>query len=62
MILAKLIIINPDGRIIEQELHSPFTYLRNIAESIENSSNSCRDSEQVRLGAQKTTSPEVVFV
>ena len=50
-ILAKRIIINPDGQIIDQELHSPFTYLRSIAESIENTSTFCRDSEQVRLGA-----------
>jgi hypothetical protein len=50
-ILAKRIIINQDGRIIGQELNSPFTYLRSIAESLENFSGSCRDSEQVRLGA-----------
>jgi len=49
-ILAKRIIINPDGQIIDQELHSPFTYLRNLAKSMENSSNSYHDSEQVRLG------------
>ena len=47
-ILAKRIIVNPDGLITDQELHSPFTYLRNLAGSI---GGSHRDSEQVRLGA-----------
>ena len=61
-ILAKRIITNPDGQIIDQELYSPFTYLRSIAESIENPSNSSRDSEQVRLGAQKTVQRWAIFV
>jgi hypothetical protein len=54
-ILAKRIMINPEGRIIGQELNSPFTYLRSIAESLEASSSPCRGSEQVREGAPKRT-------
>jgi hypothetical protein len=55
-ILAKRsIIVNPDGLIIDQELHSPFTYLRNLAGS---NGGSHRDSEQVRLGALKPVYPE----
>ena len=50
-ILAKRIIINPDGQIIDHELHSPFTYLWSIAQGLEDPSSSHRDSEQVRLGA-----------
>jgi DNA invertase Pin-like site-specific DNA recombinase len=52
-IFAKRIIINPDGLIINQELNSPFTYLRYLAEGYEVPSGStfCV-SEQVRLGAQ----------
>ena len=49
-ILAKRIIVNPDGLIVDQELHSPLPYLRNLAGS---SAGSHRDSEQVRLGAHK---------
>jgi hypothetical protein len=52
-ILAKRIIVNPDGLIVDQELYSPFTYLRNLADS---SGGSYRDSEQVRLGALKKLS------
>jgi DNA invertase Pin-like site-specific DNA recombinase len=53
-ILAKRIIIDPDGLIINQELNSPFTYLRSLAEGLEVPSGStfC-GSEQVRLGALK---------
>jgi len=51
-ILAKRIIINPQGEIIDQKLHAPFVYLHSLAAGIESSSGSgscC--SEQVRLGA-----------
>ena len=54
-ILAKRIILNPDGLIVDRELNSPFTYLQNLAGS---SGGSYRDSEQVRLGAQKAVYPE----
>ena len=50
-ILAKRIIINPDGQIIDHELHSPFTYLWSIAQGLENPNSSHCNSEQVRLGA-----------
>ncbi len=43
--------IDAQGRIIGQELHSPFTYLRSLAESMEDPSGSGRGSEQVRSGA-----------
>ena len=50
-IQSKWIIINPDGQIIDHELHWPFTYLWSIAQGLEDPSSSHRDSEQVRLGA-----------
>lgn len=51
-ILAKQIIIDPDGQIIDYELNSPFTYLRCLNDGLNypQSSPVC-DSEQVRLGA-----------
>ncbi len=52
-ILAKKIIIDREGQIIDHELHSPFTYLRSIAVGLEDPGGSYRDSEQVRLGAQE---------
>ena len=55
-ILAKKIMIDREGRIIGHELHSPFTYLRSLAEQDENLGSPYRDSEQVRLGAQKKRS------
>ena len=60
-ILAKRIMINAEKQIIDQELNSPFTYLRSIAESLEDSSGPCRGSEQVRLGAQRKTANTAVF-
>lgn len=57
MILAKRIIINPDGQIVDYELNSPFTYLRSLAEGFEIlNSGPYRDSEQVLPGAQKNRS------
>ena len=50
-IVAKRIIINPDGQIIDHELHSPFTYLWSIAQGLEDPGSSHRNLEQVRLGA-----------
>jgi hypothetical protein len=55
-VLVKRIIINPDGQIIDHEHHLPFTYLRSIAQGLEDPSNSHCDSEQVRLGALKKLS------
>lgn len=55
-ILAKRIIIDPDGQIIDYELNSPFTYLRYLDEGLNAlQSYPVRDSEQVRLGAQVIT-------
>jgi DNA invertase Pin-like site-specific DNA recombinase len=52
-ILAKRIIIDPDGQIIDYELNSPFTYLRYLDEGLNTlQSYPVLDSEQVRLGAQ----------
>jgi hypothetical protein len=62
-ILVKRIIINPDGEIINQELNSPFTYLRHIDEGLKNLQNShVRDSEQVLLGAPKKRSRNGSFL
>jgi hypothetical protein len=36
-ILAKRIIVNPQGKIIDQELYAPFTYLKSIADNYQNS-------------------------
>ena len=52
-ILAKKIIIDQEGRIIDHELHSPFTYLRGLAEEIEDPSSPCRVSAQARSGAHE---------
>lgn len=53
-ILAKRIIIDPDGQIIDYELNSPFTYLRYLDEGLNAlQSYPVRDSEQVRLGAHE---------
>jgi site-specific DNA recombinase len=50
-VLAKQIMITPEGEIIGQELHSPFVYLRSIADDFDSSNPLERGSEQVRLGA-----------
>jgi site-specific DNA recombinase len=51
-ILAKRIIINREGEIIDQEFHSPFTYLRFLGNGMEDHSGSIScGSEQVRFGA-----------
>ena len=51
-ILAKRIIINKDGEIVDQVLHSPFTYLRSLVINTDSPSGSIScGSEQVRLGA-----------
>jgi hypothetical protein len=56
-ILSKwVIIINPGGQIIDHELLTPFTFIWSIAQGLEDPSSSHRDSEQVRLGAQKELS------
>jgi len=47
-IMAKRIIINPDGEIISHELHSPFAYLSTLASSRNGKSEEGSGSEQVR--------------
>jgi hypothetical protein len=50
-ILAKRIIVNADGEIIDHELHSPFTYLRTLVTNPQMSDPRGYGSTQVRLGA-----------
>lgn len=51
-VLAKQIIVNPDGEIIDHQLHSPFTYLRQLVdEHLLHNQDLC-GSDQVRLGSQ----------
>jgi hypothetical protein len=50
-ILAKRIIVNADGEIIDHELHSPFTYLRTLVANPQMSDPRGYGSTQVRLGA-----------
>ncbi len=50
-ILAKRIIINKEGEIIDQELNSPFTYLRSLSLDVSTPSGSIvQSSEQVSFG------------
>jgi len=51
-IIAKRIIVNPDGEIIDHKLNSPFMYLWSIAEVFRDLDSSRRGSEQVHVGAQ----------
>lgn len=50
-ILAKQIIVNPSGEIIDYELNSPFIYLHSLADYFRNTNTTQRGSEQVSLGA-----------
>jgi len=50
-ILAKRIIVNPSGEIINHELNSPFVYLHSLAEYFRNTDLIQRGSSQVRQGA-----------
>ncbi|MBC8503780.1 MAG: recombinase family protein [Anaerolineales bacterium] len=51
-ILVKRIIVNPQGEIVDHELHSPFEYLKNIAQGFSKIYPTNR-SEQVMLGVLK---------
>ena len=51
-IIAKRIIVNPDGEIIDHKLNSPFMYIWSIAEVFRDQDSSRRGSEQVPVGAQ----------
>ena len=51
-ILAKRIIVNPDGEIFDHELYSPFEYLNSLVDKIESADQKPNGSgsEQVLLG------------
>ncbi len=51
-ILAKRIMVNPDGEISDHVLNSPFMYLRQIADEQISISQNLRGSEQITVGAQ----------
>jgi hypothetical protein len=50
-ILAKRIIVSPDGEMTGHELHSPFTYLTALVGDLLTKDASGRGSEQIHLGA-----------
>lgn len=61
-ILLKRIIINSSGEIIDQELHSPFTYLYYLGRTLEEPPGGDFDgSEQVSVGALQKKSPQGGF-
>jgi hypothetical protein len=51
-ILAKRIIVSPDGEIFDHELHSPFEYLNSLVDKVESADHkpNGRGSEHVLLG------------
>ena len=51
-IIAKRIIVNPGGEIIDHELHSPFAYLHGIVVYLRRIRLEPHGSEQLPLGAQ----------
>ncbi len=51
-ILAKQIIVDATGEIIDHELNSPFTYLRSLVDNLSAPDNGEGGSEQIREGAQ----------
>ena len=56
-ILAKQIMVDPHGEIIEHELNSPFVYLRSLAQGLSTPGNGKGGSEQIREGAQILKKP-----
>jgi len=50
-IIAKKIIVSTDGRIVDFELNSPFTYLHKIAEAIRFEPNQIRNGEERDIGS-----------
>lgn len=56
-ILAKRIIVDSQGEIIDSELNSPFAYLRYIADEFQNLDIEKSGSDQIRLGAHSNRSP-----
>jgi hypothetical protein len=49
-ILAKQIIVDPHGKIVEHELNSPFVYLRSLVQNLFTPRNGEGSSEHVRSG------------
>lgn len=49
-LLAKRIIVNCTGEIVDYQLNTPFTYLRHLAESYEAAQTEDSGSEQISLG------------
>jgi len=58
-IITKRIIINPQGVIVDQELHSPFSYLFTFAALVKGYREEGCGSEQVRLGSPESEEPIV---
>ena len=56
-ILAKQIIVDPHGKIIDHELNSPFVYLRSLVEGLSNAGNGKGSSEHVLLRASSSQKP-----
>ena len=54
-IMAKKVIIDSEGEIVDHELHSPFLYLSTLADSICDKSEEGYGSEHVRFGPQRVT-------
>ncbi len=54
-ILAKRIMVNPEGEITGPELNAPFTYLKSLVDDFSNNNLSERGSSFVQLGPQKST-------
>jgi hypothetical protein len=58
-IMAKKVIIDSEGEIVDHELHSPFLYLSTLADSISDKSEEGYGSEHVRFGPSFTGEPMV---
>ena len=57
MILAKRIIVNANGEIVDYELNSPFAYIRSLVQNLSIPGNGEGGSEHVPLGAQISKKP-----
>jgi len=56
-VLVKRIIVDPQGKIINHELNSPFAYLRDIVNEFQLLDSEARSSEYNRLGAHTRNRP-----
>jgi len=61
-ILAKRIMVDADGEIIEYELNSPFVYLRSLVQGLSTPRNGKGGSEQIREGASICQKPPTDIV